>query len=141
MRSLVIIYDERSLILKGDITLGRYDFDKVYDRRGTSSLKFDFGMERRRRDDLLPLWIADMDFKLPDEVLYDIRKRVDHGIFGYTEPKQDYTDAVAQWFKRRHGYEIESEWNTVVPGIVYAIAVAVRAFTQPGDSIMIQEPV
>ncbi|MBO4912837.1 MAG: pyridoxal phosphate-dependent aminotransferase [Butyrivibrio sp.] len=141
MRSLVIIYDERSLILKGDITLGRYDFDKVYDRRGTSSLKFDFGMERRRRDDLLPLWIADMDFKLPDEVLDDIRKRVDHGIFGYTEPKPDYTNAVSQWFKRRHGYEIENEWNTVVPGIVYAIAVAVRAFTQPGDSVLIQEPV
>ncbi len=121
--------------------MSKYDFDKVTDRRGTSSLKYDFGMERRRRDDLLPLWVADMDFKLPDEILDDIKARVDHGIFGYTDPKEDYQKAVSNWYSKRHGFEVEEDWNTVVPGIVYAIAIAVRAFTQPGESVIIQEPV
>jgi cystathionine beta-lyase len=121
--------------------VSKYDFDKVTDRRGTSSLKYDFGMERRRRDDLLPLWVADMDFKLPDEILDDIKARVDHGIFGYTDPKEDYQKAVSNWYSKRHGFEVEEDWNTVVPGIVYAIAIAVRAFTQPGESVIIQEPV
>ena len=136
------------LILKRDndqtkrsALVGRYDFDKVHNRRGTSSLKYDFGMERRRRDDLLPLWVADMDFRLPDEILDDIKDRVDHGIFGYTDPKEDYKRAVASWYRERHGFETEDEWITVVPGIVYAIAVAVRAFTEPGESVLIQEPV
>ena len=121
--------------------MSRYDFDKVTDRHGTSSLKYDFGIERRRRDDLLPLWVADMDFKLPEEILDDIRDRVNHGIFGYTDPKEDYQKAVANWYGKRHGFEIKKDWNTVVPGIVYAIAVAVRAFTNPGESVIIQEPV
>ena len=121
--------------------MSRYDFDKVTDRHGTSSLKYDFGIERRRRDDLLPLWVADMDFRLPEEILDDIRDRVDHGIFGYTDPKEDYQKAVANWYGKRHGFEIKKDWNTVVPGIVYAIAVAVRAFTNPGESVIIQEPV
>ena len=121
--------------------MSRYDFDKVTDRHGTSSLKYDFGIERRRRDDLLPLWVADMDFRLPEEILDDIRDRVDHGIFGYTDPKEDYQKAVANWYVKRHGFEIGKDWNTVVPGIVYAIAVAVRAFTKPGESVIIQEPV
>lgn len=141
MRSLIIIYDERSQLLKGAFYVGKYDFGKDIDRRGTSSLKYDFGIERRRRDDLLPLWVADMDFKLPDEILDDIKIRVDHGIFGYTDPKDDYTQAVANWFKKRHGFDIDYDWNIVVPGVVYAIAVAVRAFTEPGESVIIQEPV
>ena len=82
-----------------------------------------------------------MDFKLPEEILDDIRVRVDHGIFGYTDPKEDYQKAVANWYGKRHGFEIGKDWNTVVPGIVYAIAVAVRAFTKPGESVIIQEPV
>ncbi len=121
--------------------MSKYDFSNVTDRHGTSSLKYDFGIERRRRDDLLPLWVADMDFRLPEEILDDIRSRVDHGIFGYTDPKEDYQQAVANWYSQRHGFEIEKGWNTVVPGIVYAIAVAVRAFTKPGESVIIQEPV
>lgn len=121
--------------------MSKYDFDKIHDRRGTSSLKYDFGMERRRREDLLPLWVADMDFKLPDEILEDIKKRVDHGMFGYTDPKPDYKAAVRRWYSKRHGFEIEDDWIIVVPGVVYAIAVAIRAFTNPGESVIIQEPV
>ncbi len=121
--------------------MSKYDFDKIHDRRGTSSLKYDFGMERRRREDLLPLWVADMDFKLPQEILDDIKTRVDHGIFGYTDPKPDYKAAVRSWYSERHGFEIEDDWLIVVPGVVYAIAVAIRAFTKPGESVIIQEPV
>ncbi|WP_044916592.1 MalY/PatB family protein [Butyrivibrio sp. WCE2006] len=121
--------------------MGKYDFDKVIERRGTSSLKFDFGQQRMGRTDLLPLWVADMDFALPDEILCDIKKRVDHGIFGYTDPDEEYNDAVKKWFKERHGLDIKKEWNTVVPGVVYSIALAIKAFTYEDDSVIIQEPV
>ena len=121
--------------------MGQYNFDEIIDRRGTSCLKHDFGMERKGRDDLLPMWVADMDFRLPEEVIWDIQERVSHGIFGYTDPKQDYRDALRGWFKRRHGVEIMDEWNIITPGVVYAIAIAVRALTSEGDSVLIQQPV
>ena len=121
--------------------MGKYNFDTYHDRRNTSCLKWDFGLERKNRDDLLPLWVADMDFKLPDEILSDIEERVRHGIFGYTDPKEDYKSAVRGWLKRRHGITIEDEWNTVVPGVVYGIATAIRALTEQGDHVIIQQPV
>ncbi|MCR4756186.1 MAG: pyridoxal phosphate-dependent aminotransferase [Butyrivibrio sp.] len=121
--------------------MGKYNFDKIMDRKNTSSLKFDFGIERKGRDDLLPMWVADMDFKLPDEIIEDLEKRVSHGIFGYTDPKDDYKKALRNWLLERHGIEIEDDWNTVVPGIVYAIATTIRALTKPGDAILIQQPV
>ena len=74
-----------------------YGFDKAVDRRKTSCLKYDFGMERKERDDLLPLWVADMDFQLPEEILADFRSRIDHGIFGYTDREQAYFDAHVRW--------------------------------------------
>ena len=116
-------------------------FDVLIDRRGTSCLKYDFGMERKGRDDLLPLWVADMDFRLPDEVIEDLQKRVSHGIFGYTDPKDDYYDALNRWFSKRHGYTVDRQWNIITPGVVYAISMAIRALTKEGDSILIQQPV
>ena len=71
----------------------KYNFDEIIDRRGTDCLKYDFGPKRKGRSDLLPMWVADMDFKLPDEILADLHKRVDHGIFGYTDPLDDYFEA------------------------------------------------
>lgn len=121
--------------------MGKYNFDEIIDRKNTSSLKFDFGIERKGRDDLLPLWVADMDFKLPEEILSDIEKRVSHGIFGYTDPKDDYKKALKSWLHTRHGLDIEDQWNTVVPGVVYAIATTIRALTKPGDAVLIQQPV
>ncbi len=121
--------------------MGEYDFDKVVDRIGTSSLKYDFGMERMGREDLLPLWVADMDFELPKEILDDIHERVEHGIFGYTDPKVDYYRALNKWFSRRHGFVVNPDWVTVVPGVVYSLAVAIRAYTKIGDAVIIQEPV
>ena len=119
----------------------KYNFDEVVDRRGTSCLKYDFGPERMGRDDLLPLWVADMDFKLPPEILDELTRRVDHGIFGYTDPKPEYFRAVRQWFQTHYNWEIEDQWITITPGVVYAIAAAIRAFTKEGDAVIIQQPV
>ncbi len=123
--------------------MGRYleKFDRVIDRKNTGSLKYDFGPIRKGRGDLLPLWVADMDFAVPDEVTQAIMERTEHGIFGYTEPDASYLEALADWYRVQHGWEICQEWNTVTPGVVYAIAVAVRALTEPGDSVLIQQPV
>ncbi len=118
-----------------------YDFDKIIDRRGTSCLKYDFQIERRGRDDLLPLWVADMDFALPESILDDIKNRVSHGIFGYTDPKGEYFASVIGWFEAHFGWKGKSEWITVTPGVVVAISVAVRALTKEGDGVLIQQPV
>ncbi len=119
----------------------KYDFDTVPSRRNTGSLKFDFARERGKPDDILPLWVADMDFRIPDEVVEALVEVARHGIFGYTDTKQDYFDAVAQWFSHGFGYAPEPDWLVKTPGVVYAIAMALRAFTTEGDAVMIQEPV
>nr|MCR5156178.1 aminotransferase class I/II-fold pyridoxal phosphate-dependent enzyme [Butyrivibrio sp.] len=121
--------------------MGQYDFDSVIDRKNTSSIKWDFGMQRKGRDDLLPLWVADMDFQLPEEVVEDIVKRAQHGVFGYTDPDESYLFSVRDWYKRRHGIEFGNEEITVVPGVVYAIAQAIRALTKEGEAVLIQQPV
>ncbi|WP_029231100.1 MalY/PatB family protein [Butyrivibrio sp. VCB2006] len=121
--------------------MGRYNFDELIDRRNTASLKYDFGLQRKGRDDLLPLWVADMDFRLPEEIIVEIVKRAEHGIFGYTDPDSSYKEALKSWLYRRHGFEIYDEWNTVEPGMVYSIALAIKAFTEPGDGVIIQQPV
>ena len=121
--------------------MAHYNFDQIIDRRGTACIKYDGGEEIIGRDDLLPMWVADMDFALPQEVLDQIKKRVDHGIFGYTMADDHYYDAVVSWFARRYGWEIEREWITAVPGVVYGLTCALRAVTDPGDAVMIQEPV
>lgn len=120
---------------------GTYNFDEKVDRRGTSCLKYDFGMKRKGRDDLLPLWVADMDFKLPDEILKDLHKRIDHGIFGYTEADEEYFAALDRWFFNHHGYHVEPETVTVGCGVVYGLATGVKAFTEEGDAVLIQQPV
>lgn len=121
--------------------MAKYDFDSVHNRKNTDSIKWDFGMQRKGRDDLLPLWVADMDFKLPGDILDDISKRVEHGIFGYTDPGDEYLNTVSNWFERRHGFSVKGKAITVTPGVVYAIGLAIRAFTKQGDAVIIQQPV
>ncbi|MCD7845650.1 MAG: pyridoxal phosphate-dependent aminotransferase [Oscillospiraceae bacterium] len=118
-----------------------YDFDRQIERRGTNSLKYDFAVERGRPSDVLPLWVADMDFQAPDSVLDALRKAVEHGVFGYSETKEDYTQTVASWFRERFGWETRPEWLVKTPGVVFALAMAVRALTCPGDGVLIQTPV
>ncbi|MCH5208328.1 MAG: pyridoxal phosphate-dependent aminotransferase [Oscillospiraceae bacterium] len=118
-----------------------YDFDTVIDRKNTNSLKFDFAAERGRPADVLPLWVADMDFPAPRPVLDALHKAVEHGIFGYSEVKDEYYTAVSGWFKEHFGWDTKPEWLVKTPGVVYALAMAVRALTEPGDSVLIQPPV
>lgn len=118
-----------------------YDFDTVVDRHNTSCLKWDFAAKRGHADDELPLWVADMDFRIPDEAIAALEQRARHGVFGYTVPQDDYFNAVCGWFERHHGWRPQRDWAVVTPGVVFALATAIRAFTQPGDTVLVQRPV
>jgi cystathionine beta-lyase len=118
-----------------------YDFDKVTDRKNTNSLKYDFASERGKREDLLPLWVADMDFQTPPGVIEALVRSANHGIFGYSDVKESYFKAVSDWFINYFGYETRPEWLVKTPGVVFALAAAVRAFTDEGDGVLIQRPV
>ena len=119
----------------------RFDFDEIIERRGTDCVKFDFAAENHMPEDVLPLWVADMDFRAPQGVLDVIRGCAAHGIFGYSDAKPDYYEAVAAWFDRRFGWRPEAEWLVKTPGVVFALAMAVRALTGPGEAVLIQPPV
>lgn len=119
----------------------QYDFDTPIDRTHTWSIKHDFKKENGKADDILPLWVADMDFRSPDSVVEALKKAVDHGIFGYSRADESYFDAVVAWYQKRHHLTLQPEWMTCTPGIVFALSIAVRAFTQEGDAVLIQPPV
>jgi cystathionine beta-lyase len=117
-------------------------FDRIINRRGTDSLKYDrIPAGVKSNDGLLPLWVADMDFGVPDSVAQAIREVADFGIFGYVEPGAEYRAAVAAWWRERHGFEFDERAITVTPGVVFALAQAVRAFSGRGDAVLIQRPV
>lgn len=118
------------------------NFDAVIDRRNTRSLKFDFASKRGRPDGLIPMWVADMDFPISSYIQDAISESVAHGIYGYTETKEEYFEIVQAWMKRRYHWDVESmDWLIKTPGIVFALAMAVKAFTSPGDAVLIQQPV
>ena len=119
----------------------KYDFDQIIDRRGTSCLKYDFAVERGKREDVLPLWVADMDFRVAEPILKRLHACVDHGIFGYSEAKDDYFQAVAGWYREHFDWEVKRNWLVKTPGVVFALAMSVKAYTEPGDSVLIQLPV
>jgi len=119
----------------------KYDFDKVVDRKNTLSLKYDFAVQRGRPADILPLWVADMDFQAPDEVVKVLTSRSTHGIFGYSEPDDTYFNTIKAWYERRFSYSPKKEWFITAPGIVYSLAMVVRALTQENDGVLIQTPV
>lgn len=118
-----------------------YDFDKIIDRRDTNSLKYDFAQERGRPKDILPLWVADMDFRAPDEVVSVLKEKSEHGIFGYSEPKKEYFDALVHWFVKRHGWNPQADKFVLSCGVVYAICTLIRILTQEGDGVLICQPV
>ncbi len=117
------------------------DFDRVVDRRNTDCLKYDFAVRRGKPEDVLPLWVADMDFPTSSYVLDALQERVAHGIFGYTESGDRYFEAVAGWMERKHGWQVKQSWLVKTPGVVFGLAMAVKAFTETGDSVLIQQPV
>ena len=117
------------------------NFDEIINRRGTDCLKYDFAVRRGMPEDVLPLWVADMDFKTTSYVEDAVIERTKHGIFGYSESGEEYFKAVAGWMRRHHNWEIRPEWLIKTPGVVFALAMAVKAFTEKGDSVLIQQPV
>lgn len=119
----------------------KYNFDTYVERRGSNSLKYDFATERNMPKDILPLWVADMDFKTASPILEALHKAVDHGIFGYNETKTSYFNAVQKWYKKFFEVELKEEWLLKTPGVVFALAMAVKAYTDIDDAIIIQEPV
>ena len=117
------------------------NFDTIIDRRNTNSLKHDFAKENNLPEDVLPMWVADMDFKAAPCVIEALQKSVDHGIFGYSDTKDDYYDIVVSWFRDHFNWVPEREWLVKTPGVVYALAMAVRALTKEGEAVIIQPPV
>lgn len=118
-----------------------FDFDTVIDRRHTDSEKYDFAAKHGVPEDALPLWVADMDFQTPECVQAALKQVVQHGIYGYSDTNDAYDAAVIGWFQRHFQWDIQPEWIVKTPGVVFALANAVRAFTQAGDAILIQTPV
>ena len=118
----------------------KYDFDVVIERKNTCSIKYD-PVSRGKPEDVLPMWVADMDFMAPPCVQEALNARIQHGIFGYSEPGASYWAAVQAWYKNRFGWNIEKDCLVITPGVVSALYLAVRAFTRPKDAIVIQQPV
>ena len=122
-------------------SLEKINFNIVVNRKNTNCLKYDFAVRRGRPENVLPLWVADMDFKVAPEITQAIEKRVAHGIFGYSEVKEEYFEAVSAWMEQKHGWHVKEDWLVKTPGVVFALAMAVQAFTEPGDAVIIQQPV
>ncbi len=118
-----------------------FNFDKINDRTGTNSLKFDFHKENNMPEDVLSMWIADMDFEAPPAVKEALASYVERGIFGYSDPKDNYFETVIEWFKNRFNWEIKKDWIVKTPGVVIALALAVKAFTKKGENVIITPPV
>ena len=127
--------------------MSRYDFDELIDRRGTDCVKWD---ERPRvgepcsgiipSDDIIPLWVADMDFKVAPAILEAVKRRAEHGVFGYNIVPESYYEAVISWFRRRHQWEIQREWILYTTAVVPAMSCVIKAFTMPGEKVLILSP-
>ena len=119
----------------------KYDFDKVVDRHGTGALKLDVLQERYGRSDLLPLWVADMDFETPHFITEALRKRLAHSLFGYTVMPGDFWPTVIGWIHSHHQWDVKREWMAFIPGIVKGIGMVVNVFVKEDEKVIIQPPV
>lgn len=117
------------------------DFDDVVDRYNTWSLKYDSAKKYGKPDNIMPLWVADMDFRTSSHILEAMENVCRHGIFGYSEADAGYFNAVAGWMKEKHSWNVEREWLVKTPGVVFALVMAIRAYTKEGDAIIINQPV
>lgn len=118
-----------------------YDFNAITDRRHTNAIKVDLAVARGKPADVLSLWVADMDFPTSPAILQALHSKVDHGIFGYSVPDEGFYNAVKNWQKKYHNFEVERRHIVTTPGVVFAIACAIKAFTKEGESVIIQTPV
>lgn len=117
------------------------NFDEEINRYKTNSLKYDFKSYKNKPDDIFPMWVADMDFKCCEEILNDMHKKIDHGVFGYSKNDDTYFNAIKNWYKQNHNVELKQEWLITTPGIVFALATAVKTLTEENDYILINNPV
>ncbi|MBQ9155183.1 MAG: pyridoxal phosphate-dependent aminotransferase [Eubacterium sp.] len=117
------------------------DFDTVIDRTNHNCLKYDFAVQRGKPEGILPLWVADMDFRISSYIQDALTEQVEHGIYGYSEATADYYDALISWFGRKYNWQIQADWVIKTPSVVVALALAVQAYTESGDSVLIQQPV
>ena len=119
----------------------KYDFDRVCDRRNTNCVKWDAVKSIFGREDVIPMWVADMDFPVAKPIVEALKKRVEHEFYGYTQPGPNVIEAVVERMQRKFNWKIQPEWVVFTPGVIPALNVAVRAFTHPGDEVILQEPV
>jgi cystathionine beta-lyase len=119
----------------------KYNFDEIVPREGTDCIKYDAREWMFKTNDVLPLWVADMDFKTPDFIVDAIKKRAEHEIYGYTFKPDSYFNSIIGWMKRRHNWEIKKEWISFSPGVVAGLTLAVETFSKPGDEVVVQPPV
>ena len=119
----------------------KFDFDEIIERRGSGALKYDALLERYGNPDLLPLWVADMDFATPSFIVDALKERMEHPLFGYTVLPSTLWSTVRNWIEDHHNWKVEEKWLTYIPGIVKGIGMVINVFTEPGDKIIIQPPV
>lgn len=119
----------------------RYNFDEIISRNGTDCIKHDALQRIFKTGDLIPMWVADMDFRTPDFIVDALRKRVEHPVYGYTFKPDSWYESVIGWVKRRHKWEVKREWISFSPGVVAGITLAIETFSKPGDEIIVQPPV
>lgn len=117
------------------------DFDRIIDRKNTRCLKYDFAVKRGMPEDVLPLWVADMDFETSSYIEDALTERVQEGIFGYSDVQTPYFEIIRDWMIRHHDWEPQEKWLIKTPGVVFALAMAVKAYTDPGDKVLLQQPV
>lgn len=119
----------------------KYNFDEIIDRKGSDCLKYDFAVERGMPEDVLPLWVADMDFRTAPCITERIQQDIALGIFGYTDSKDAYFRALADWYQTYFNWKTEKSWLVKTPGVVFAIAAAIQTLTKEGEGVMLQQPV
>ena len=119
----------------------KFDFDTVVNRKNTNAIKYDLAKKRGKQEDAVSLWVADMDFPTAPCIQKAVAEKATHGIWGYSRPDNRYYDALKKWYKERHNFEVQNEWVVNTPGVCFALATAVKAFTKEGESVLIQKPV
>ncbi len=123
------------------LTLNQYNFNKIIPRENTDCVKYDLRKEFFGTTSLMPLWVADMDFETPDFIREAVMKRATHPVYGYTFRTESFSQSIINWMKKRHGWEIQKDWVSFSPGVVPALNMAILAFSNPGDKVIVQPPV
>jgi len=121
--------------------MGKYNFDKIIDRRGTNCIKYDKLGDYFGNPEAIPLWVADTDFAVPDFITDAFEKRLHHPVYGYTFRPESYYTAIIEWMRRKHDWDIRKEWITSAPGVVSSLTMLIMALSEPGDKVVVQTPV